>query len=170
MKSMVVFFALCAVAYGSLVAPAHLPVVTSYAPSVVVAPSYGYNAPLLPLGGLGYGGRSHYLYKRSLGHYAVPAAVSHQSRVDVVSSPAVVSHAVAAPIVAHAPVVAAVPSAVSHQSRVDIHSSPAVVAQAAVVPAVAPLSYAAPYSHGYGYAAAPYNHGYYNSAPWAHAW
>lgn len=159
---MVVFFALCAVAYGSLVVPAPLPVVATYAPSVVVAPSYG-------VAGLGYPGRSHYLYKRSLGHYAIPAAVSHQSRVDVVSSPAVVSHAVATPVIAPAPVVAAVPAAVSHQSRVDLHSSPAVVAQTAVVPAV---SYGASYIRGYGYAAAPYNYGYgyYNSAPWAYPW
>ncbi|XP_045450827.1 calphotin-like [Melitaea cinxia] len=93
------------------------------------------------LGYSAYGLGAHYLKKRSLGHITynapviAPAAVSHQSRVDVVSSPAVVSHAVAAPVLAHAvatPVVAQaiVPAAVSHQSRVDVHSSPAVVAHA----------------------------------------
>ncbi|KAG7296113.1 hypothetical protein JYU34_021209 [Plutella xylostella] len=90
---------------------------------------------------------AHYLKKRSLavGHYAyaAPAAVSHQSRVDVVSSPAVAHVAYSAPHVAYAaPVHYAAPAAVSHQSRVDVHSSPAVVAYAA-----APLHNA--YSHGY---------------------
>ncbi|CAB3251461.1 unnamed protein product [Arctia plantaginis] len=221
MKSMVVFFALCAVACGSLVAqPPHLPAIVldprgrpldtaevinsralhlqakalegGYGHGAVIAPyaltsAYGYNAPLLAhagLGhaGLGYAGNGHYLYKRSLGHYAAPAAaVSHQSRVDVISRPAVVSHAVA-PLVSHAvaPVVShALPAAVSHQSRVDVHSSPAIIAHSAIAPAavvpvaqhgvlaninhaaVAPIGYAAPYNYG---------HGYYNSAPLIQAW
>ncbi|XP_053606959.1 cuticle protein 16.5-like [Plodia interpunctella] len=91
----------------------------------------------------------HILKKRSIGHavaYSLPSAVSHQSRVDVHSSPAVVTTAVAAPVVAEPAVVEAralyaapafysAGSAVSHQSRVDVHSSPAVVAAAPVVAA-----------------------------------
>ncbi|NP_001166771.1 cuticular protein hypothetical 6 precursor [Bombyx mori] len=83
--------------------------------------------------------------KRSIGHvaYTVPTAVSHQSRVDVRTSPAVVdvapavaSHFVAAPE-AHA-VVAPYTAvygagAVSHQSRVDVRTSPVVVSAAQVV-------------------------------------
>lgn len=81
-----------------------------------------------------------------LAYAAVPAAVSHQSRVDIHNSPAVVAAApvsyVAEPLVAHA--VYAAPAstvyvggaAVSHQSRVDVHSSPAVVAQQVIAPAV----------------------------------
>ncbi|KAI8426351.1 hypothetical protein MSG28_005204 [Choristoneura fumiferana] len=125
------------------------PAVVSHA--VHGAPVLAHAAPLLGAHSLGYSahglaahglaGHGHWLKKRSLGHYALatpvyahaPSAVSHQSRVDVVSSPAVVSHAVhAAPVLAHAvhtPVVAhaIAPAAVSHQSRVDVHSSPAVV-------------------------------------------
>lgn len=156
-----------AVSHQSRVDVRHSPAIVSQA---VVAPAYAHAAPLyahasplLAHSALGYAG--HYLHKRSLGHYAyaapalvaAPSAVSHQSRVDVISSPAVVSHAVAAPVLAHAaPVVAVAPAAVSHQSRVDVRSSPAIVAHAAV----APISYAAPY----------YGHGYYNSAALAHAW
>lgn len=81
-----------------------------------------------------------------LAYAAVPAAVSHQSRVDIRSSPAVVAAApvsyVAEPVVARA--VYAAPAstvyvggaAVSHQSRVDLQSSPAVVTQQLVAPAV----------------------------------
>lgn len=73
---------------------------------------------------------------------AVPSAVSHQSRVDVHSSPGVVAAApvsyVAQPVVAHAAYAAPASTvyvggaAVSHQSRVDVHSSPAVVSPAVV--------------------------------------
>lgn len=73
---------------------------------------------------------------------AVPSAVSHHSRVDVHSSPAVVAAApvayVAQPVIARAAYAAPASTvyvggaAVSHQSRVDVHSSPAVVAPAVV--------------------------------------
>ncbi|XP_014355825.2 cuticle protein LPCP-23 [Papilio machaon] len=117
----------------------------------VLAAHNGYAAPLL----------GHLLKKRSLGHIAyaapvvahtapviatAPVAVSQHSRVDVVSSPAVVSHTITAPAVAHtfvAPVVARAayapvvahaitPAAVSHQSRVDVRTRPAVVSQSVV--------------------------------------
>lgn len=101
----------------------------------------------------------HYLKKRSLSNFlgswthAVPAAVSHQSRVDVRTSPAVFSHAVAAPVVSHAvyaapaavyaaPAVYAAAPAVSHQSRVDVISSAAHVA-----PLAHSVAYASPYAH-----------------------
>ncbi|KAJ2944311.1 hypothetical protein O0L34_g18300 [Tuta absoluta] len=136
-------------------------------PAVVAHAAVAY--PLLAHAGLG-----HYLHKRSLGHYAyaapvvahvAPSAVSHQSRVDVISSPAVVSHAVhAAPIVAHAvhaPVVHALPAAVSHQSRVDVRTSHPVVSHAVVAAPVVSHSVVAPivsahsawpaYGHGYGH-------------------
>lgn len=95
---------------------------------------------------------------------AIPAAVSHQSRIDIKSSPAFVATAAVAPI-AHtviaepaivAPAAIAAPAAVSHQSRIDIKSSPALVSDvvatpfAAIAPAVvktaiaAPVAYAAP--------------------------
>lgn len=127
-------------------------------------------SPLLAYSGLGYAGHGHYLHKRSLDHFAyaapaviaAPAAVSHQSRLDVISSPAIVSHAVTAPVLTHAaPVVALAPAAVSHQSRVDVRTSPAIVSHASV----APIGHAALYSGhsawvapaygahtGYGYA------------------
>ncbi|KAJ0178336.1 hypothetical protein K1T71_006159 [Dendrolimus kikuchii] len=92
---------------------------------------------------------------------AAPAAVSHQSRVDIKSSPAVITTAAVAPIaytapaaiaapVAYAapaaiatPVAYAAPAAVSQQSRIDIKTSPAItstivsspVAYSAVSPA-----------------------------------
>ncbi|XP_068618571.1 cuticle protein 16.5 [Battus philenor] len=149
-------------------------IVTAHAAPVLAAHGV-YGAPLLGHSALGLAGHGHLLKKRSLGHIAyaapvlahaapvyaaAPAAVSHQSRVDVVSSPAVVSHAVAAPVLAHAavaPVVAhaVAPAAVSHQSRVDVRTSPA-IAVAAV----------APFAHGV--VSAPLAHGYL-SAPLAHS-
>ncbi|XP_026762796.2 uncharacterized protein LOC113521467 [Galleria mellonella] len=83
--------------------------------------------------------QTHILKKRSVVPvaYSVPSAVSHQSRVDVRTSPAVVATApvvesVVAPVVAEPAVVEArafypAPAAVSHQSRVDVRASPAVV-------------------------------------------
>lgn len=83
---------------------------------------------------------------------AVPAAVSHQSRVDVYSKPLVTAYS--APLVATAPVLAspkvvALPAAVSHQSRVDVIDSHPVVSTKLVaapeISYVAPsVSYAAP--------------------------
>lgn len=72
------------------------------------------------------------------GAFAIPAAVSHQSRVDVISKPVVAAYA-AAPVVAAAPALAysAVPAAVSHQSRVDVISKPAVLSTYAAAPLVA---------------------------------
>nr|XP_026486822.1 cuticle protein 38-like isoform X2 [Vanessa tameamea] len=135
------------------------------------APWLGHSAHGLVAHGLA--GHGHYLKKRSLGHIAysapilAPSAVSHQSRVDVISSPAIVSHAVAAPVLSHAvaaPVVAhaIAPAAVSHQSRVDVRTSPAITV-AAVAPVAhsvvaaaplyhsAPLIHAAPLAHGAGH-------------------
>ncbi|KPJ16831.1 hypothetical protein RR48_13687 [Papilio machaon] len=128
-------------------------------PAIVTAHS-AYATPLLGHSALGFG-HGHLLKKRSLGHVAyaapvvahtapviatAPAAVSQHSRVDVVSSPAVVSHTITAPAVAHtfvAPVVARAayapvvahaiaPAAVSHQSRVDVRTRPAVVSHSVV--------------------------------------
>lgn len=77
----------------------------------------------------------------SIGHavaYSVPGAVSHQSRVDVRSSPAVLASAIVQPLAYAGPSVAyAAPaskvyvggSAVSHQTRVDVRTSPAVVSE-----------------------------------------
>jgi hypothetical protein len=69
---------------------------------------------------------------------AVPAAVSHQYRTDVISKPVVATYAVAPivqkTVIAAAPAVVAAPVAVSaaitHQSRVDFH--PTVVAAAPI--------------------------------------
>ncbi|XP_053606377.1 uncharacterized protein LOC128672897 [Plodia interpunctella] len=112
---------------------------------------------------------------------AAPAAVSHQSRVDIQSSPAVVSHAVASPVLAHsayspllaqglaghghllkkrsldyiayaAPVIAS--SAVSHQSRVDIIEKPSIVSHSVIAPVVSTV--ASPnYALGHSAVAAP---------------
>lgn len=95
---------------------------------------------------------------------ALPAAVSHQSRVDVYSKPVVTAYAAAPAVAAYsAPAVAAysapaiaaysapavaLPAAVSHQSRVDYVSKPLVAAYAA------PAAYAA-YAAPAAYAAAP---------------
>ncbi|CAH2091256.1 unnamed protein product [Euphydryas editha] len=150
-------------AHGAVVAPAvvaapsavsHQSRVDVHSSSAVVAhaaPVLGAHTLASPwLGNSANGLAAHYLKKRSLSHIAysapiiTPAAVSHQSRVDVVSSPAIVSHSVAAPVVAHAvaaPVVAhaIAPAAVSHQSRIDVHSSPAIVAHSSPVVAATPV-------------------------------
>lgn len=107
-----------------------------------------------------------------------PAAVSHQSRVDIKSSPGVVATEVvaplsrsvitdqaivaapaayAAPTVYTAPLITA-PAAVSSQSRVDIKSSPAIVSTVAVAPAAysaisAPVVYSAPLANPVAYGA-----------------
>ncbi|CAF4908844.1 unnamed protein product [Pieris macdunnoughi] len=176
-----------AVSHQSRVDVRTSPAVYAHAAPVAVA-SYGaYAAPLLGHSALGYAGHGHYLAKRSLGHiaysapivhavHAAPAAVSHQSRVDVVSSPAYVSHAYAAPVVAHAAPVAIAPAAVSHQSRVDVRTSPAVVSTVVAAPVAHSAVYAAPLAHSAVYAAplarsavyaAPLAHG---SGHYAHAW
>ncbi|VVD05924.1 unnamed protein product [Leptidea sinapis] len=86
------------------------------------------------------------------------------SRVDVRTSPAVVSHAVAAPVLAHS--VLAAPAAVSHQSRVDVRTSPALVAPVVThYAAPAPLHYAAPAPLHYAAPAPIHLAGHY-----AHAW
>lgn len=81
---------------------------------------------------------------------AVPAAVSHQYRTDVISKPVVAAYhaapvAYAAPAVAYAAPAVAYPAAVSHQSRVDVYSKPVIASYAA--PAVVA------YGGHYGYAA-----------------
>ncbi|XP_038223599.1 uncharacterized protein LOC119840897 [Zerene cesonia] len=95
--------------------------------------------------------------------YSVPAAVSHQSRVDVKSSPAVVNSYVTSPVVKSVPSVVSAPvsvvpaastyvggSAVSQQSRVDVKSYPAVISQQVApavvesVPSVAHAAYLTP--------------------------
>ncbi|XP_052741934.1 testis-specific gene A8 protein-like [Bicyclus anynana] len=88
-----------------------------------------------------------------------PAAVSHQSRIDVKSTPAIVKTDIVAPAIAPvvtAPIaysapLAVAPAAVSTQSRIDIKSSPGVISTYAA----GPLEYTAPlaYSHGIGYGA-----------------
>lgn len=172
-----VYAAPAAVSHQSRVDVRTSPAVVSHAVAAPVLAHSAYAAPLL--GHAAYGlGHGHLLKKRSLGHYAysapivAPSAVSHQSRVDVISSPAVVSHAVHAPVVSHAvhaPVVAVAPSAVSHQSRVDVRTSPAVVATAAVAPLAHSVYAAAPLAHSV--VAAPLAHsGYYHSSPLVHGW
>ncbi|XP_060802462.1 uncharacterized protein LOC132902230 [Amyelois transitella] len=79
---------------------------------------------------------------------SLPAAVSQQSRIDIKSSPAVISTAEVAPITRSivaepfiaTPSVLAAPAAVSSQSRLDIKSSPAIINTVAA----APLAYSAP--------------------------
>ncbi|XP_041986227.1 cuticle protein 16.5-like [Aricia agestis] len=137
--------------------------------SFVAGPAVTYSSPYYTP--YAYGLHGHILKKRSLGylgpvaystpvvaHSIAPSAVSHQSRVDIKSSPAIVSEQIvaapvvartfAAPVVAHAvatPVVAhaIAPSAVSHQSRVDYKSSPAVVTESVVA---APVVHSAAYA------------------------
>ncbi|XP_050671901.1 calphotin-like [Leptidea sinapis] len=113
-----------------------------------------------------------YLHSPGVITYGVPtlalgsSAVSQQSRIDIKSSPAVVSETVSAPVLrtvvsgpsaivptAYASPIAFGGAAVSHQSRVDIKSSPAVVSESISVPevrtvvagpaAVIPTAYAA---------------------------
>ncbi|CAD0200768.1 unnamed protein product [Chrysodeixis includens] len=186
MKSMVVLFALAAVACGSLV-PAQPP----HHPALVLDP---HGRPLDTAEVIN--ARAQHLQAKALeGHYAplahaavvapyahsvvapavyaAPAAVSHQSRVDVHSSPAIVinaralhlqakaleghyaplAHAAVVAPYAHsvvAPAVYAAPAAVSHQSRVDVHSSPAIVSHAVAAPV---LAHAAPVVAHSAYAA-----------------
>ncbi|KAM3966310.1 uncharacterized protein ACR2FA_012614 [Aphomia sociella] len=128
MRPLVVLFAVIA---ASLAAPQYL-VQQAYSPAVVldpVGPALHYQARAL---------HGHILKKRSVVPvaYSVPSAVSHQSRVDVHTSPAVVATApvVAEPAVIEARAIYAAPAAVSHQSRVDVRTSPAVV-----TPVVAPV-------------------------------
>ncbi|CAH0729680.1 unnamed protein product, partial [Brenthis ino] len=83
----------------------------------------------------------HFSYAVPAAAYVVPSAVSHQSRVDVHSSPAIVSTKtkpesvlVATVPSAYVPTVYSGASAVSHQSRVDIKSSPAIVTEQVLQP------------------------------------
>ncbi|CAB3251478.1 unnamed protein product [Arctia plantaginis] len=74
---------------------------------------------------------------------SVPAAVSHQSRLDIKSSPAVTTTVVAAPTLLAAPAIttaAFAPAAVSSQSRIDIKSSPAITSTVVSTP----VTYSAP--------------------------
>ncbi|XP_063827896.1 calphotin-like [Ostrinia nubilalis] len=171
-----------AVSHQSRVDVHSSPAVVSHAVHAPVLAHAAYS-PLLGHSAYGLAGHGHLLKKRSLAHVAysapvvavAPSAVSHQSRVDVVSSPAVVSHAVAAPVVAHAapivahaaPVVAVAPSAVSHQSRVDVRTSPAVVSHSVVAPVAHSVYAAAPVAHSV-YAAAPVAHGVYGAGAYGH--
>lgn len=83
----------------------------------------------------------HVSYTVPAAAYVVPSAVSHQSRVDVHSSPAIVTTKVKPASVlvanvpsAYVPTVYSSASAVSHQSRVDIKSSPAIVSEQVLQP------------------------------------
>ncbi|XP_068618579.1 cuticle protein 38-like [Battus philenor] len=90
------------------------------------------------------------VYAPSATVYSSGSAVSHQSRVDVRTSPAVYASApavVASPtVVETAPVVGAralysaplyaAPAAVSHQYRYDVRTSPAVVSEQVLAPVV----------------------------------
>ncbi|KAL0822608.1 hypothetical protein ABMA28_004646 [Loxostege sticticalis] len=174
-----------AVSHQSRVDVHSSPALVSHAVHAPVLAHAAY-APVLSHAAYGLAGHGHYLKKRSLAHYAysapvvahvAPSAVSHQSRVDVRTSPAVVAHSVVAPVVAHAapvvhhaaPVVAVAvaPSAVSHQSRVDVRTSPAVVSHSVVAP-LAHSVYAGPYAHG---VVAPLAHSaYHHASPLVHAW
>ncbi|CAG9864906.1 unnamed protein product [Phyllotreta striolata] len=70
--------------------------------------------------------------------HAVPAAVSHTYRQDVISKPAVVAYSAPAvvhaePVVHAAPIVHAVPAAVSYSHRSDVISKPVIAAYSAPV-------------------------------------
>lgn len=77
-------------------------------------------------------------------HAVLPAAVSHQSRTDIISEPVVAAYAAPA-VVKAAPVVAAayaapalaIPAATSHTYRTDVISKPVVATYAAAAPVVA---------------------------------
>ncbi|XP_059053824.1 uncharacterized protein LOC131848086 [Achroia grisella] len=145
MRRLVVFIALFAAAVA--------------APQYLVHPAYSPGVELEALGSLL--DTAEFTYPRALqGHilkkrsvlpvsYSLPSAVSHQSRVDVRTSPAVVATApvvqnvVAAPVVGEPAIVEAravysAPVAVSHQSRVDVRATPAVVAPVVASRAVVP--------------------------------
>lgn len=72
-------------------------------------------------------------------YQSVPSAVSHQSRVDVISGP-IIASAYAVPAVQQIHAVHAVPeviayeipSAVSHQSRVDVINKPVITGYSSV--------------------------------------
>lgn len=129
-----VYAAPAAVSHQSRVDVRTSPTIVSHSVSAPVIAHAAYTSPLLAHSTLDIAEHGHLLKKRSVAAYAVaPAAVSQQSRVDVISSPAFLTHSVATPVVSHfveVPAVAVAPAAVSHQSRVDVRSSPAVVAHA----------------------------------------
>ncbi|XP_031768710.1 cuticle protein LPCP-23-like [Galleria mellonella] len=160
MKSMVVLFAIATVACGSLIPVAQPP----HHPAIVLDPHgrpldtaevinaravhlqakvlEDHQAPLVHAAPV-----AHAVVAPAV--VAAPAAVSHQARIDVHSSPAIVSQAYA-PLLSHAisgehllkkrslahitPIIAS--SAVSHQSRIDVVSSPAVVSHAIATPVI----------------------------------
>lgn len=132
MNSLVVFLSVVALVAGK---PSGLePVLTSYSAPIIGAATYAapavYSAPTI---------------------YAGASAVSSQSRLDIKSSPAVVSTSIepiartviSQPAVIAAPAIATAaiaPAAVSSQSRIDNKSTPAI--SSTVVSA--PLAYSAP--------------------------
>ncbi|KAL4707730.1 hypothetical protein ACJJTC_014911 [Scirpophaga incertulas] len=133
----------------------HAPVL---AHAVHAAPVLAHAAPVLGHSAYGLAGHGHLLKKRSLSHIAyhapivAPSAVSHQSRVDVISSPAVVSHAVA-PVVAHA---APVPTLWLRPSPTACTPHPWRIPP--MPPPLAHGAYAAPLAHSY------------HSSPLVHGW
>ncbi|MDK0841555.1 hypothetical protein P5E51_15790 [Clostridium perfringens] len=144
MKSMVVLFAVMAVACGSLVPlaqPAHH--------AALVLDPHGRPLDTAEV----INARALHLQAKALdGHYA---PLEHAAVVPY-------AHSVVAPAVL------AAPAAVSHQSRVDVRSSPAVVSHAVhAAPVYAAAAYAAPAYSAYGAHA-----GLLHSAPLAHghAW
>lgn len=112
----VVVAAPSAVSHQSRVDVHSSPAIVSHS---IATPSLIHSA-YTPLLGLDHSlnGHGHLLKKRSLASiaYIAPSAVSHQSRVDIVEKPAVVSHSIAAPVIAHGietPIVAVAHSAVA---------------------------------------------------------
>ncbi|CAH0694185.1 unnamed protein product [Spodoptera exigua] len=132
MNSLVVFLSVVALVAGKPSGLITSPIVST--PLAYAAPAY-YSAPAL---------------------YTAPAAVSSQSRLDIKSSPAVVTTSIepiartviSEPAVVAAPAVlsaAIAPAAVSSQSRIDIKSSPAITSTVVS----APVAYSAPLAFAY---------------------
>lgn len=132
MNSLVVFLSVVALVAGKPSGLITSPIIST--PLAYAAPAY-YSAPAL---------------------YAAPAAVSSQSRLDIKSSPAVVTTSIepiartvisepaviSPPTILPAPIA---PAAVSSQSRIDIKTSPAITSTVVS----APVAYSAPLALAY---------------------
>ncbi|CAH1638738.1 unnamed protein product [Spodoptera littoralis] len=135
MNSLVVFLSVVALVAGKPSGLITSPIIST--PLAYAAPAY-YSAPTL---------------------YSAPAAVSSQSRLDIKSSPAVVTTSIEpiartvisepalvdAPTILPAPIAPIAPAAVSSQSRIDIKSSPAITSTVIS----APVAYSAPFALAY---------------------